>query len=338
MSRRSVGIVGLGYWGPNLVRNFAAIQDWEVRWVCDLKEENLAKIRAQYPWVKTTSSLADLLNDPTLDLVAIATPTNTHAALAEQVLNSGKHVLVEKPLASTVVEGEKLVALAGTQGKHLFVDHTFVYAGAVRKMRQLKDSGELGDVYYFDSTRINLGLIQQDINVLWDLAIHDLSILGQIADLSTIKTIYAHGSAHHGKQIEIAHLHLGFANGMDAHIHASWLSPVKIRQTLVGGSKKMVVFDDIHPSEKLRIYDVGVSRKQMGEEKPGDPFFPMYRSGDIVIPKIDATETLKTEALHLLDCVNGMAQPLVSGKDGLAILRILDASDRSLASGTTITL
>ncbi len=338
MNRRSVGIVGLGYWGPNLLRNFGAIDEWEMRWACDLKEENLAKARAHNPSVKTTSSYDDLLKDPTLDLIAVATPTKSHFDLAKKALEAGKHVFVEKPLASTSAQGEELIALAKKQGKLLFVDHTFAFAGAVKKMKELMQAGELGELYYFDSTRINLGLIQPDVNVLWDLAIHDLAMLGQLKDLRDIESVFAHGSNYHGNHREIGHLHLSWKDGFDAHIHVSWLSPVKIRQTIVGGTKKMVLFDDIHPSEKLKIYDTGIQKERLGEMKPADPLFPVYRSGDVLIPKIDTTETLRVELLHVLACINGKEAPLSGGAEGLTVLRILEAADRSLEAHSPVDL
>lgn len=338
MQRKSVAIVGLGYWGPNLLRNFAAIDGWEMRWACDLKEEHLAKVRAHYPAVKTTSSFDDLLADPTLDLVAIATPTKTHFPLAKRALEAGKHAFVEKPMASSSAEVEELIRLAQKQNKLLFVDHTFAFAGAVRKLRELVQSGELGELYYFDSTRINLGLIQPDVNVLWDLAIHDLSILSQLRDLSAIKSVYAHGSMHHGNHPEIGHLHLTWKDGFEGHIHVSWLSPVKIRQTIIGGTKKMVLFDDIHPSEKLKIYDTGIQKGQLGEMAPSDPLFPVYRTGDVLIPKIDPTETLRTELLHVHACLEGKETPVAGGREGLTILRILEAADRSLAARSPVDL
>ncbi len=231
-----------------------------------------------------------------------------------------------------------MIALAKAQTRLLFVDHTFAFAGAVRKLKELTESGELGDLYYFDSTRINLGLIQPDVNVLWDLAIHDLAILSQIKDLGGITSVYAHGGKHHGEREEIGHMHLSWKDNFEAHIHVSWLSPVKIRQMIVGGTKKMVLFDDIHPSEKLKIYDTGIQKGQLGEVKPSDPLFPVYRSGDVLIPKIDPTETLKTELLHVLACLEGREKPLAGGSEGLTILRILEASDRSLQTRSLINL
>lgn len=338
MNRRSVAIIGLGYWGPNLLRNFASIDEWDVRWACDLKEQNLSKVRSSYPTIRTTTSIDDVFADDAVDLVAIATPTKTHFPLAKRALEAGKHVFVEKPMASSSAEAEELIHLAESQKKLLLVDHTFAFAGAVRKLRDLVRGDELGELYYFDSTRINLGLIQQDVNVLWDLAIHDLSILSQIKNLGRIRSVYAHGSTHHGDHPEIGHLHLTWDDGFEAHIHVSWLSPVKIRRTIVGGTKKMVLFDDIHPSEKLKIYDTGIQKGQLGEMAPSDPLFPVYRTGDVLIPKIDPTETLRTELLHVHACLEGTETPLVGGAEGLMILKILEASDRSLAARSPVDL
>lgn len=338
MNKHSIAIVGLGYWGPNLLRNLVAIDEADVRWACDLKEENLAKVRANYPTVQTTSSLDDVLGDNELELVMVATPTATHFDIAKKALEAGKHVFLEKPMTSSSLEAAELIALATEKKKLLFVDHTFAFAGAVRKLRDLVKNDELGDLYYFDSTRINLGLIQPDVNVLWDLAIHDLAMLSQVADLADVRSVYAHGSTHHGKHQEIGHLHLSFKGGFEAHIHVSWLSPVKVRQTIVGGTKKMVLFDDIHPSEKLKIYDTGIQREQLGEMQPADPLFPVYRTGDVVIPKIDTTETLRTELLHVLACLDGKEKPIAGGEEGLTVLRILEAADKSLASHSPVDL
>ena len=327
----SIGIVGLGYWGPNLVRNFAATSGWTVKYACDLNEAQLAKMRAQYPSVTYTTDVSVLLNDPGLTAVAVATPVGSHYALAKAALERGKHVLIEKPMTSTTAEADDLMAIAQSRGVRILVDHTFVYTGAVRKIRELVERGDLGDLYYFDSTRINLGLIQKDMNVLWDLAIHDLSILGEIHDLTTLRTVQAHASRHYGAQEEIGHLHLSFADGLEAHIHVSWLSPVKLRQTIIGGTKKMVLFDDLQPSEKIRVYDTGVQGGALGETPQADPLFPMYRTGDILIPKLDNTEALRSEAGHFLAVVEGTASPRVPAEQGRAILRILERANESLA-------
>ncbi|MFA6523243.1 MAG: Gfo/Idh/MocA family oxidoreductase [Candidatus Peribacteraceae bacterium] len=324
-----IGIVGLGYWGPNLLRNFTAQAGCEVVWACDLAEKNLEKLRRHYPAITFTSTYEDLLKDPKLDLILVATPTSAHFPLAKKALEAGKHVFIEKPMTSTVAEAEELVALAKEKDRLIFVDHTFVFAPAVRKIADLAKDGSLGKLLYFDSVRINLGLIQKDINVLWDLAIHDLSILSTFLDLNDIETVCAHGSKHYGQTEEDVHLHLTTASGFATHVHVSWLSPVKVRRTMLGGSKAMVVYDDTEPSEKIRLYDSGVDHDTT---KP-DPFFPKYRAGDILIPALPNAETLAIEAKHVLACVEGKEQPVVSGARGLAMVRILEAGTQSLKEG-----
>jgi predicted dehydrogenase len=234
-------------------------------------------------------------------------------------------------MTATLEEARELVSIAKKKKLQLLVDHTFVYTGAVRKIRDLVLSGEIGELHYFDSTRINLGLIQKDTNVLWDLAIHDLSILSVLTDLMNLEYLYAHGSTHYTKQQELAHLHMTFRGGLEAHIHVSWLSPVKIRQTIIGGSKKMILYDDTHPSEKIRIYDKGVRFEELVESNRPDPFFPVYRSGDIVIPTIPNPEALHIEAEHFLLCIRGKEKPEVSGEDGAAVVRILTLANQSMA-------
>jgi predicted dehydrogenase len=322
----SVGIVGLGYWGPNWLRNFASLEHCELRWGCDLDTNRTAKFARQYPAVRFTKSYEDLLKDPSLDGIVIATPTSSHYPLAKAALEAGKHVLVEKPMTGTVKEAEELVALAKKHKKQLLVDHTFAYTAAVTKIRETVEKGTLGDLLYFDSTRINLGIIQKDCNVLWDLAIHDLTILASIIDLAEVTEVSAVGSAHYGKHIEDGHLHLKFRSGFAAHIHASWLSPLKVRKTFVAGRKAMIVYDDTEPSEKLRLYDKGVDKD---DTKP-DPFFPKYRSGDVLIPALPMTEALSTEAKHFLGCIAGKEKTLVSGEDGLKMVKILTLADESL--------
>ncbi len=334
MTSLSVGIVGLGYWGPNWLRNFASLEDCELAWGCDLSDARTRKFARLYPATRFTNNFKDLLNDKSLDAVVIATPTSSHFTLAKQALEAGKHVLVEKPMTGSIAEAEKLVALAKSKKKLLLVDHTFAYTGAVRLIADAVKNKKLGDLLYFDSTRINLGIIQKDCNVLWDLAIHDLTILASISDLDNVTDVTAVGSAHYGKHIEDGHLHLNFRSGLAAHIHASWLSPVKIRKTLVAGRKAMIVYDDTEPSEKIRLYDKGVERD---DTKP-DPFFPKYRSGDVLIPALPVTEALGTEAQHFTDCIRGKAKPIVSGEDGLKIVRILESADQSLRTGKTVTL
>lgn len=332
MKNISVGIVGLGYWGPNWLRNFASIDGCDLAWGCDVLPERTAKFARQYPAVRFTNTFDDLLKEDGPEAIVIATPTSTHFPLAKAALEAGKHVLVEKPMTGTVEEAEELVRIADAVKKLLLVDHTFAYTGAVARITDIAASGKLGDLLYFDSTRINLGLIQKDISVLSDLAIHDLTILARLVDLDSVQEILAVGSAHYGTQAEDAHLHLKFSNGFAAHIHASWLSPVKIRQTLIAGRKAMVTYDDTEPSEKIRLYDKGVDHD---DTKP-DPFFPKYRSGDVLIPSLPVTEALATEGRHFLECIRGNAAPLVSGRDGLVMVRILALAQESLATGKSV--
>lgn len=326
------GIVGLGYFGPNVLRNFAAQDACEMVWACDLAEANRQKVQRTYPSIKTTSNYEDLLNDPALELILIATPTSSHFPLAAKALEAGKHVFIEKPMTGTPEEAATLNALAHQQKRMIFVDHTFVFAPAVRKMAELASSGSLGDLLYFESSRINLGLIQRDTNALFDLAIHDLSILHTIKNLRTLKTVSAHGSKHFGQQEEDVHVHLVFEDGMTAHIHVSWLSPVKVRRTILGGTKAMVEYDDVQPSEKLRVYDRGIDR----DETKADPFFPKYRAGDIVIPALSNEETLSIEAHHVLQCIAGEAKPMVSGDDGSLVVQVLHRANESLKHNSAV--
>ncbi|MBP7114255.1 MAG: Gfo/Idh/MocA family oxidoreductase [Candidatus Peribacteraceae bacterium] len=323
----SVGIVGLGYWGPNWLRNFAAQEGCTLAWGCDLAVERVTKFSRMYPATRFTKNVEDMFGDKSLDAVVIATPTSTHFPLAKAALLAGKHVLVEKPMTSTSKEGRQLVELAKKKGKMLLVDHTFAYTSAVQRIATMSHEKKFGDLLYFDSTRINLGLIQKDTNVLWDLAIHDLTILAAIKDLSLVTEVNAIGSAHYGKHVEDGHLHLAFKDGFAAHIHCSWLSPVKIRKTLIAGRKAMITYDDTEPSEKIRLYDKGVDHDTT---KP-DPFFPKYRSGDVLIPALPVTEALATEAKHFLECIRGNAKPIVSGEDGTMMVKILELADESLA-------
>lgn len=328
----SVGIIGLGYWGPNWLRNFAAQEGCTLAWGCDLNVERVTKFSRMYPATRFTKNTEDMLRDKSLDAVVIATPTSTHFPLAKAALGAGKHVLVEKPMTGTSAEARELVNIARQQKKMLLVDHTFAYTASVRMIAETAKAKKLGDLLYFDSTRINLGLIQKDTNVLWDLAIHDLTILASIADLSKVTTVTAVGSAHYGKHVEDAHLHLTFQNGFAAHVHASWLSPVKIRKTLIAGRKAMITYDDLEPSEKIRLYDKGVDHDTT---KP-DPFFPKYRSGDVLIPTLLMTEALATEARHFLECIRGKEEPIVSGEDGMRMVNILELANESLEKNSPV--
>ncbi len=322
----SIAIIGLGYWGPNWLRNFVSVDSCVVRYGCDINKSLCEKFQKQYPSIIFTQDFDRVIGDEKVDAVIIATPTSTHFSLAKQALEAVKHVLVEKPMTSTSAEANRLIALAKQKKCILLVDHTFAYSAAVGKIRDFIEQKKLGTPLYFDSTRINLGLIQKDTNVIWDLAIHDLTILDAVEKLEGVQEIFACASAFYGKQGEVGHLHLKFQSGLHAHIHVSWLSPVKIRQTLIGGSKAMMLYDDTQPSEKLRIYDKGVDHDTT---KP-DPFFPKYRSGDVLIPALPLTEALSTEARHFLDCIHGKTKPIVSGEDGARMVRLLELANQSM--------
>lgn len=329
----TIGVIGVGYWGPNLIRNFSNLENCCVKYACDLDAHRLSAIARQYPDIKTTGQSQDVFTDAQIDAVVIATPVFTHLDLARQALEAGKHVLLEKPMAATVRECELLRSLAENRQLILMVDHTFLYTGAVRKIKELVEQGELGQLYYFDSERINLGLIQPDVNVLWDLAPHDIAIMNHIFASIRPISVFATGTRHVTKHAyEMAHLTVQFEQGIVGHIHASWLSPIKIRKILIGGSKKMILYDDINPSEKVKIYDKGVTVDFSQETS----MTPVYRSGDVYVPRLDDEEALKREARHFIACIHGEEKPLVDASAGLAVVRILEAADISLKSGNAV--
>ena len=324
-----LGIVGCGYWGPNLVRNFSQATGAEVVAVCDVRRERLDQIRKSYPAIGTTTDYGELLRTPGIDAIAIATPVSTHFDLAWQALTAGKHVLVEKPLAATASEAVRLTAEAERRRLTLMVDNTFVYTAAVRRMRDLVAAGELGEVYYYDSVRVNLGLFQHDVNVLWDLAVHDLAILDFILPAKAT-AVSATGMRHVPNQPEnIAYLTVFFENSLIAHIHANWMAPVKIRRTLIGGSQKMLLFDDLEPSEKIKVYDKGITIA----DDPATVYQMRigYRAGDMWAPHLELTEALAVGARHFIECVETGAPPLTGGASGVRVVRILEAATRSMA-------
>ena len=326
-----VAVIGYGYWGPNLVRNFSGLDGCQVTAVCDLDSESLARASRLYPAIRVTESIDELLAGGDIDAVAIATPVASHFELARRAIESGRHVLIEKPMTSTADESRQLIDLAAKAGVVLMVDHTFLYTGAVRKIRELLDDGELGTPFYFDSERISLGLLQQDINVVWDLAPHDLAILQFLFD-ECPESLQAMGYRHVGGELdEMASLNLHYPGGLHAQVRVSWLSPVKVRRTLIGGSRRMVVFDDVEPSEKVRVYDKGVALDLSGEEVTA--LKPIYRAGDVHIPTLDRTEALQVEAAHFLECIHAGHEPLTGGAEGLAVVELLEAADRSMAAG-----
>ena len=332
-----IGVIGYGYWGPNLVRNFAECRGAAVRAVCDTRPERLQIAERRYPGVALTTTPAEVCARSDVDAVVIATPVDRHFELAMMALRAGKHVLVEKPMASTSEQASRLIDEAAARRLTLMVGHTFVYTGAVRKMREMTRAGELGDIYYYDSVRINLGLFQHDVNVLWDLAVHDLAIMDDVLEQRPV-AVSATGLAHvPGKPANIAYMTMFFDSSLIAHVHVNWLSPVKVRRTLLGGSRRMVVFDDLEASEKVKVYDRGISLNPSPES-----VYQMligYRAGDMYAPQLAVTEALSVEAAHFVECVEHALPPMTGGESGLRVVRLLEAATESLAhQGRLVTL
>ena len=320
-----IAIVGLGYWGPNLVRNFAATDGVSEIGCYDLDPERIRLAKQHYPSVQPFSSYDDILKS-NVDAVAIATPVSTHFPLGKRALENGKHLLLEKPMASTVTECEQLIELAARKNLLLMVDHTFVYTGAVRKIKEIVTQGVIGNVYYFDSVRINLGLFQHDVNVLWDLAPHDLSIMDYVLGRRPT-AVTAVGVDHINGIEDVAYLAVHFDSELMAHFHVNWLAPVKIRRILIGGSKKMIVYDDMEPSEKVKVYDKGV---EVTTREGIYSTLVEYRTGDMFAPRLETSEALGLLAREFVDAVQSNRSPLTDGQSGLRIVRILEAAERSL--------
>lgn len=325
-----IGVIGYGYWGPNLVRNFAQIQGVRVAAVCDQRPERRAQVTQLYPAVATYANAQELLADPAVTAVAIATSVDSHFALAQQALMAGKHLFVEKPFTTTVAEAQQLVAEAARRGLTLMVGHTFIYTSAVRKIKALLDDGTLGTLYYYDSVRINLGLFQQDVNVLWDLAVHDLAIMDYlIGQMPSV--VAATGMAHvPGRPENMAYLTCFFPQQLLAHFHVNWMAPVKVRRTMLGGSEKMIVYDDIEMSEKIKVYDKGIivseAENAIYQRHVG------YRTGDMWAPRLDNIEALRIETEHFTTCIQTGQTPHSDGQAGLRVVRILAAASRSMAN------
>ncbi|HYD22789.1 MAG TPA: Gfo/Idh/MocA family oxidoreductase [Flavipsychrobacter sp.] len=327
MSTVNLGLIGYGYWGPNLVRNFYAVNGCNVKMVVDARQERLNLVSKNYPTIQCSTNADDILNNPEIDAVVIATPVFAHYTLAKRALENGKNVLVEKPMTASVQEAEELIELAEKKGLLLMVDHTFLYTGAVRKIKELVDNGTIGRVQYIDSTRINLGLFQPDINVLWDLAPHDISILNYLVDQRPV-SVNATGVTHTGNEIEnIAYLTLNYADGFIAHFNCSWTSPVKIRMMMIGGDKKMVVYNDIEPTEKVKIYDTGYEHKTDEDKKR---ILVDYRAGDVFVPKLNTTEALADMAKDFITCIVEKKTPVSNNRIGLDVVKILEASNESI--------
>ncbi len=323
----NVAIIGFGYWGTNLVRNFNSVTDCKVKYVCDFRTERLAIVNKQYSNIITTSDFDLILNDSEIEAVIIATPVFTHFDLAKKALLKGKNVLIEKPMTSTSAEAKELNEIATKAKKVLMVDHTFLYTGAVQKIKQLITEGTIGKIKYFDSTRINLGLFQPDVNVLWDLAPHDISILNYLVN-DTPYSVNATGVSHTNNNIEnIAYLTVNYKSGFIAHFNCSWTSPVKIRTMLIGGDKKMLVFNDLEPTEKIKIYDTGYDHKT-DEEKI--KVLVDYRVGDVYLPKVDSKEALFGMASDFIGSIKENKKPISDFESGLSVIKILEASQLSI--------
>jgi predicted dehydrogenase len=325
----NLGVVGLGYWGPNLVRNFSEVDTCYVAMACDSDESRLKPIKRRYPYIEVTTRYNDLVNAKDIDAIAIATPVVSHYELAKRALENGKHVLVEKPLCANVKEAEGLIEIARSHGKIVMVDHTFLYTGSVRKAKELISKGGIGELYYFDSVRINLGLFRSDVNVIWDLAPHDISIAQYLIEEDPVSVSVLGRDFNNNKIACIAYMTLRYRSGIIAHIHVSWLSPVKIRRIIIGGSKRMIIYDDVEPTEKIRVYDSGIEFDYSEE----NPLQPTYRLGDIYLPRLNQREALLVEAEHFVDCIVNGKKPLTDAAFGLAVLKVLEASDISLRKG-----
>ena len=324
-----IGIIGYGYWGPNLVRNFTQADGARVVSVCDQRPARRAQVEAHYPAIKAVADVSEMLANPAINAVAIATPVFSHFDLAMQALRAGKHVFVEKPFTTTSEQALRLIEEAEKRRLVLMVDHTFLYTSAVRKIKELIDQGSLGQLYYYDSVRVNLGIFQHDVNVLWDLAVHDLSIMDFVLGRAPTMIAATGIASVPGQPESLAYLTCFFEDNLIAHFHVNWLAPVKIRQTLIGGSEKMITWDDMELSEKLKIFDKGITLNNGPEGvyqlQVG------YRAGDMWAPHLPNVEALQVEAQHFLECIEHNRQPISDGHAGLRVVRILEAASQSMA-------
>jgi predicted dehydrogenase len=321
-----VGVIGYGYWGPNIVRNFHGQDYTRVDMLCDMNPSALARAKKNYPALEVTTDPDDILKSTKIDAVAVITPVWTHYKLAKAALENGKHVFVEKPFTSTSAQAEELIALAAHRKLTIMVDHTFLFTGAVRKIRELTESGALGDLYYYDSLRVNLGLFQHDVSVIWDLAPHDLSIMDHLIK-GEPEAIVATGESHLNGVEDVAFMTIYFPNNVIAHINVNWLSPVKIRMTMIGGQKKMLVWNDLVADEKIRVYDKGVNISSGDKVRE---LLVNYRSGDMWAPQIEQLEALRVELDYFADCILNSKSPFNDGLAGLRVVRMLEAADRSI--------
>jgi predicted dehydrogenase len=325
-----VAVVGVGYWGPNLIRNFFDTPGANMHAACDLSQPLLDKVARRFPSVQTTTNFDDLLKNRKVDAVVIATPVQTHYPLAKKALESGRHVLVEKPMAASVREAEELVNIATRKNLTLMVDHTFVYTGAVRRIKDLIQKDELGRLYYYDSVRVNLGIVQSDVSVIWDLAAHDFSIMDYLMPHKP-RSVQAMAVSHLPGQLpDVAYLTVLFDDNLIAHFHVNWLSPVKVRQVLIGGDRRMVLYDDIEPTEKVRIYDRGVRFHEDNPTELRRKTLVAYRLGDMYAPVLDQTEALRVECGHFVEAIRGTKPPITDGQAGLRVVKLLEAAQHSV--------
>lgn len=321
-----VGVIGFGYWGPNIIRNFSSADDAKVVAIADKKPDALGKIRKLYPDLHCTADADEIIMSPDIDCVAVVTPVSSHFPLSKKVLENGKHLFVEKPFTASVAQAEELVNLAEKKNRLIMVDHTFLFTGAVRKMKEIIEQKTLGTIYYYDSTRINLGLFQHDVNVVWDLAPHDFSIMQYLIPEKPV-AIVATGQSHVYDKENVAYITVYCTNKMIAHFNVNWMSPVKVRNTLIGGEKKMLLWDDVAPDEKIKIYDKGV------DVKTAEGIYELlvsYRSSDMWSPKVNQTEALKLECNYFVECIKSGTRPFNDGVAGLQVVKMLEACDASL--------
>jgi predicted dehydrogenase len=321
------GVIGYGYWGPNIVRNLSNLEDSQVIAIAEISPQARSRAQKAYPSVRVTADAGEVISSREIDAIAVVSPVWTHYELTKAALQNGKHVFVEKPFTSTAAQGEELINLAAQKNLKIMVDHTFLFTGAVRKIRQLLDEGSLGNLYYYDSTRVNLGLFQHDVNVLWDLAPHDLSIMDYLIK-SDPEAVVATGQGHLNGHEDVAYMTLYFPEKVIAHINVNWLSPVKVRTTLIGGEKRMLVWNDLEADEKLKVYDKGVkisSREGVYE------LLVSYRSGDMWSPQLEQVEALRLELSYFVDCVSSGEEPFNNGCAGLRVVKMLEAASESMS-------
>jgi predicted dehydrogenase len=328
-----MSVIGYGYWGPNVVRNFRNLEGLKVVSICDLNPDRLKRAQRDHPDLELTSDFNDILSSPKIDAVAVVTPVSTHFDLGKKALENGKHLFIEKPFTYTVAEAEELIEIAERKNLKIMVDHTFLFTGAVNKMKELIDQDTLGKLYYFDSTRVNLGLFQHDVNVIWDLAPHDFSIMDYLVkDKPT--AVVATGGNHLNGMEDVAYITVYFSNQMIAHFNVNWLSPVKVRTALIGGIKRMLVWNDLDVDEKIKVYDKGI------DVKNGDGVYNLlvsYRSGDMWVPKVEQTEALRLESEYFVKCVSNDETPINDGQAGLRVVKMLEAANQSLRNESVMT-